>query len=281
MDMVQGLKAIKSQEQSATAVHFFHCDHIGTPIALTDREGNIAWAARLDPFGNLLEEYNPHKIEQNIRLPGQYHDRESDLYYNRHRYYDPKIGAYINQDPIGVLGGVNLSKYADNPLQQIDPRGLQAAAPGTSVAVPPEGNTTDAIVDQVVARYNSANNFTPGDAEYLNPDTVKAMIRVESGCKKKAYKNDPMQVNNPGDWDDDKSDLGLTKGVAPGQQLSIEAGVQWLAKKAYIHDAQGNPTFGGWERGVSHYNGGGNPNYMNKYHQQLNRIELTCPKSNC
>jgi RHS repeat-associated protein len=58
-------------------------------------------------------------------LPGQYHDRETNLYYNRHRYYDPKIGAYINQDPIGLDGGLNLSAYARNPLRFIDPLGLK------------------------------------------------------------------------------------------------------------------------------------------------------------
>jgi RHS repeat-associated protein len=72
----------------------------------------------------LLEEYNPSGIEQDIALPGQYHDRETDLHYNRHRYYDPKIGAYINQDLIRLLGRWNLYGYPLNPLQGIDPRGL-------------------------------------------------------------------------------------------------------------------------------------------------------------
>jgi RHS repeat-associated protein len=73
-------------------------------------------------------------------LPGQYHDRETNLYYNRHRYYDPKIGAYINQDPIGLRGGLNLSKYSSNPLLQTDPLGLAA----TSVQ---SGNTITVNID--------------------------------------------------------------------------------------------------------------------------------------
>ena len=121
----QALQDAKRQGQTPVTVHYFHCDHLGTPLALTDQEGKIIWAARLDPWGSLEEEYNPHGIEQNIRLPGQYHDRETGLYYNRHRYYDFKIGAYINQDPIGLKGGANLSTYvSSNPLKFIDPRGL-------------------------------------------------------------------------------------------------------------------------------------------------------------
>ncbi|QGQ70270.1 RHS repeat-associated core domain-containing protein [Halomonas sp. PA16-9] len=46
-----------------------------------------------------------------IRLQGQWHDEESGLYYNRHRYYDPQQGRYISQDPIGLRGGTNLYGY--------------------------------------------------------------------------------------------------------------------------------------------------------------------------
>jgi RHS repeat-associated protein len=80
---------------------------------------------KYDPWGNIEEEYNPNDIEQNIRLPGQYHDRETDLYYNRHRYYDPKIGAYINQDPVRLIGGFNFYSYVESkPIKYIDPNGL-------------------------------------------------------------------------------------------------------------------------------------------------------------
>jgi uncharacterized protein RhaS with RHS repeats len=91
--MRKGLQEIKQQEQTPVEIHYYHCDHLGTPIALTDRQGQIVWAAKLDPWGTVQEEYNPNNIEQNIRLPGQHHDRETGLYYNRHRYYDPKIGS--------------------------------------------------------------------------------------------------------------------------------------------------------------------------------------------
>jgi RHS repeat-associated protein len=120
----EGLQEIKQQEQTPVEIHFYHCDHLGTPIALTDRNGKIVWAARYDPWGNIEEEFNPHNIEQNIRLPGQHHDRETGLYYNRHRYYDPKIGAYINQDPIGLMGGANFYRYPTNPMTFIDSKGL-------------------------------------------------------------------------------------------------------------------------------------------------------------
>ncbi|TMR03793.1 RHS repeat-associated core domain-containing protein [Actinomadura soli] len=37
-----------------------------------------------------------------LRLPGQYHDPESGLHYNYHRYYDPVTGGFISPDPLGL-----------------------------------------------------------------------------------------------------------------------------------------------------------------------------------
>ena len=38
-------------------------------------------------------------------VSGQYLDRETGLHYNTFRYYDPDVGRFINQDPIGLAGG--------------------------------------------------------------------------------------------------------------------------------------------------------------------------------
>jgi hypothetical protein len=81
-NMRQGLEEIKKAEQTDIAVHYFHCDHLGTPLALTNQQGEINWAGKSDPWGNSEEEFNPYDLEQNIRLPGQYYDREAGLYYN-------------------------------------------------------------------------------------------------------------------------------------------------------------------------------------------------------
>ncbi|WP_424050825.1 RHS repeat-associated core domain-containing protein, partial [Prevotella melaninogenica] len=39
-----------------------------------------------------------------FRQLGQYEDDETRLYYNCFRYYDPRIGNYISQDPIRLRG---------------------------------------------------------------------------------------------------------------------------------------------------------------------------------
>jgi len=51
-------------------------------------------------------------------------DSETGLYYVRVRYYDPQLGRFISEDPIGLLGGINPYVYAGNdPVNQLDPSG--------------------------------------------------------------------------------------------------------------------------------------------------------------
>ena len=61
---------------------------------------------------------------QSLRFQGQYHDSETGLHYNRFRHYDPDMGRFISQDPIGLLGGENLYQHAPNPVGWVDPLGL-------------------------------------------------------------------------------------------------------------------------------------------------------------
>ena len=55
-------------------------------------------------------------------------ETETGLHYNTFRYYDPDVGRFINQDPIGLFGGHNLYQYAPNPTGWVDPWGLAGRA---------------------------------------------------------------------------------------------------------------------------------------------------------
>ncbi|MDY2566238.1 RHS repeat-associated core domain-containing protein [Pseudomonas syringae] len=114
-------------------VYYFHTDQIGTPLEMTDAEGQIVWQAKYRAWG-AVEKLVVNEVEQNLRFQGQYFDVETGLHYNTFRYYDPEIGRFITQDPIGLLGGENLYKYAPNPIQWIDPLGwVHELAPGFNV----------------------------------------------------------------------------------------------------------------------------------------------------
>lgn len=53
-----------------------------------------------------------------------YFDEETELCYNRHRYYDPSTGIYTQKDPISILGGLNVYAYVHDSNTWIDPYGL-------------------------------------------------------------------------------------------------------------------------------------------------------------
>jgi len=63
--------------------------------------------------------------QSHIRFQGQYYDEETELHYNRYRYYEPYSARYISKDPIGLDGGLNNSTYVSDPMQWVDPLGLQ------------------------------------------------------------------------------------------------------------------------------------------------------------
>lgn len=125
---------------AAPSVHYVHVNHLGAPVAATDERGQTTWAADYTPFGQRLASQssgfiktatgqeppsNAHGLRLDLRLPGQWEDEETGLYYNDQRYYDPQAGRYLSPDPLGLAGGLNAYAYADNnPLGFADPLGL-------------------------------------------------------------------------------------------------------------------------------------------------------------
>ena len=171
----QAQAAIETEVEATTAkakdfaVFYYQCDQIGAPQELTDEQGNIVWAAEYKVWGRTtslevsatgtdnLDPYDLNRfwpggprdlkarsssttqalnhVEQNLRFQGQYHDHESGLHYNRFRYYDPQIGRFVSQDPIGIEAGWHHTAYAPNPFTWIDPLGLVKFTPKTKKAI--------------------------------------------------------------------------------------------------------------------------------------------------
>ncbi|MCY0913329.1 RHS repeat-associated core domain-containing protein [Massilia antarctica] len=117
-------------QSTAINVYHIHPDHLGTPRMITrPLDNKIVWRwDNGDPFGLTppIEYFSGSgTFTFNLRMPGQYYDRNTNLFYNYHRDYDPQTGRYIQSDPIGLSGGVNTFNYVGgNPLGYSDPSGL-------------------------------------------------------------------------------------------------------------------------------------------------------------
>jgi RHS repeat-associated protein len=114
----------------------------GVPDRVDDAGGRtVWWADHIEPYG-LVEVAPGNLIELALRWPGHYFDRDTGLHYNRFRYYDPVLGRYLQTDPWGLGGGINVYGYAPNPVSTVDLLGLHEVEKGQPNA-PKKGGPDD------------------------------------------------------------------------------------------------------------------------------------------
>lgn len=135
-----------TQVQDSNGTFYVHSDHLDTPRLATNASGIVIWESHIAAFGTAVIDDDPDGNDQLVtlsqRFPGQYEDAESGTYYNYFRDYDPVTGRYLQIDPIGQAGGINLFTYAGaNPLMRLDPLGLEIFRwpPNQYGDIPPPG----------------------------------------------------------------------------------------------------------------------------------------------
>ncbi|SDE51130.1 RHS repeat-associated core domain-containing protein [Variovorax sp. CF079] len=106
------------------SVTWLACEPNGRPSRGMDAGGRLVWR------GNGASSESPvtepvRSVDVPLRYQGQYADRETGLYYNLYRYFDPGINQFLSVDPLGQSAGPNVYGYAPNPFGWIDPWGLK------------------------------------------------------------------------------------------------------------------------------------------------------------
>jgi RHS repeat-associated protein len=139
-----------------------------------------------DPYGNPIQ----GGTTSGHAFTGREWDAETGLYYYRARYYDPKIGRFLSEDPIGLLGGINLYAYVgNNPCNLKDPFGLEEYPDNFVGPLPPTGYYTSQMT-------KTACGLIP---------PAPAGVDIRGNMRQAASHVNPSwfynQVRNKGPWD--------------------------------------------------------------------------------
>jgi RHS repeat-associated protein len=99
-------------------------DHLGSPFLVCGSTGEALWRPDSLAYGQVKDDSGNNQWDPRLRFQGQYFDRELKVTYNRARYFDQRLGRFVEPDPIGLAGGLNFYLHGPNPINWIDPFGL-------------------------------------------------------------------------------------------------------------------------------------------------------------
>jgi RHS repeat-associated protein len=116
------------EQVNGSTANWFHHDQLGSTRLVTDSSGAAQASYIFDSYGSLIS--STGSITNPLLFAGQYQDPESGLYYLRARYYDPATGQFTSIDPVVQTTRQPYAYVAGNPLNAIDPRGLQGSTRG-------------------------------------------------------------------------------------------------------------------------------------------------------
>jgi len=111
---------IRQKGSSSSSTYYFSQDHLGSTTALTGANGKLIEQIAYDAYGN-----SGGSPRTRYDYTGRERDQLTGLLYYRARFYDPQLGRFISEDPIGLAGGINSFAYVgNNPQNAKDPSGL-------------------------------------------------------------------------------------------------------------------------------------------------------------
>jgi RHS repeat-associated protein len=90
---------------------YYLFDGLGSVVAMTSTSGGLSNRYAYDPYGNERSTGFTNAFTQPYRYTGQHLDTSTGLYKRGFRYYDPTLGRFTQQDPLG-----------DNPQTREVPR---------------------------------------------------------------------------------------------------------------------------------------------------------------
>ena len=150
---------VATRSDNEPPVLYQHADHLGSSHVVTQLDGSFYNQEEYYPYG---ETSFGSYARKRFRFTGKERDEESSLYYYGARYYVPWLGRWMNCDPAGMAGGLNVYQYASgNPVKLIDRTG-KAAAPSQIILMQSSRPVTSTFVERAAMRWGTAEVINGG-----------------------------------------------------------------------------------------------------------------------
>ena len=124
--------------QTGPFKYFYTRDHLGSIREVVNPAGNVSARYEYDPYGQRTLVSGSDVAD--FGFTGHYVHKPSGLHLALYRAYDADIGRWLNRDPIGEAGGMNLYRYVlNNPINWFDPYGWSVQPPSGPPPIPVPG----------------------------------------------------------------------------------------------------------------------------------------------
>lgn len=189
-------------------------DHLGSIREMTDSSGVLQAQYLYDPFGRITNILTGS--DSDFQYARYYVHLRSGFYLTAYRMYSSKFGKWINRDPIGERGGVNLTAYVGNsPISTIDRLGLDPftslAGALTNICMNPKCKVQD-VAKCLADAQNIANTMMGFYANFSNPANAGSSTDAEAINGYFCY-----------DWA-----AGIAGAIASTGQTSFNQGYDWF-----------------------------------------------------
>ena len=168
-----GIGGLLAMRQSGQEFHYLY-DGKGNVSAVIDSTQTVVASYRYDTFGRLTTQSGT--LDQPYRFSTKQYLADVGLNYYGYRFYSPAMGRWLNRDPLGEVGGVNLYGFVlNNAVNIIDIWGLD---PGDSYPTPRDA-ATQAIKD--INPISIKENREYGGTTYTKPDGSSSYTKPVPG----------------------------------------------------------------------------------------------------
>jgi RHS repeat-associated protein len=116
-------KKLVAKKKGSTKT-YIHTDFLGSPAAESNTLATVTSRLHYQPFGDTIE-----AAREDVGYTGHKFDKDLGLSYMQARYYDPVVGRFYSNDPVGFKGTHNFNRYTygnNNPYKYIDPDGRES-----------------------------------------------------------------------------------------------------------------------------------------------------------